>query len=283
TGDYFESHFYGVRPSDHRIDMDQVARLARELRPKLIWCGASAYPRIIDFAAFAEIAREIGAILASDIAHISGLVAAGVHPTPVGHADVITSTTHKTLRGPRGGIIMCSSAHAAAIDRAVFPGLQGGPHNATIAAIAVAAHEAMQPSFRAYAEQIVRNAQALGEALKSRGIELVTGGTDNHIVLCDLSSKGLSGKHIAKILEKAGIVCNANAVPFDRRKPWDPSGIRLGTPAITTRGMREREMEQIARWIGDIISNPEDRALIERTREEVREMCSAFPAPGIPV
>lgn len=282
TGDFFEAHQYGVRESDHRIDMDQVAALAKEHRPKLIWCGTTAYPRIIDFATFAEIARDVGAILAADIAHISGLVAGGAHPSPVGFADVITSTTHKTLRGPRGGMILCRAEHAQAIDRAVFPGLQGGPHNSAIAGLAVAAHEALQPSFRTYAHQVVANARALAEALLSRGVKLVTGGTDNHLVLCDLSSKNVSGKKAAVALEAAGIVCNYNAVPFDKRKPFDPSGIRIGTPATTSRGMKEDEMRRIGTWIADVIEAHEDARVIERVRGQVRELCRSFPAPGIP-
>ncbi len=281
TGDFFEAHQYGVRESDHRIDLDQVAALAKEFRPKLIWCGTTAYPRTIDFAAFAQIARDVGAVLAADIAHISGLVAGGAHPSPVGYADVITSTTHKTLRGPRGGMILTTAKHAAAIDKAVFPGLQGGPHNSSIAALAVAALEASQPSFKAYAAQIVANARALAEALLSRGVTLVTGGTDNHLILCDLTSKNVSGKKAAIALEAAGIVCNYNSVPFDKRKPFDPSGVRLGTPATTSRGMKEAEMRAIGGWIADVIEAPEDARVIERVRGEILAMTSQFPAPGI--
>jgi len=281
TGSYFEAHQYGVRQSDHRIDMDQVAALCREHKPKLIWCGTTAYPRTIDFAAFAQIARDVGAVLAADIAHISGLVAGGAHPSPVGHADIITSTTHKTLRGPRGGMILTTAQHAAAIDKAVFPGLQGGPHNSAIAGLAVAAHEALQPGFAVYAKQIVENARTLAEALMSRGVSLVTGGTDNHLILADLTSKNVSGKKAAVALEAAGLVCNYNSVPFDTRKPFDPSGIRLGTPAITSRGMKADEMRAIGRWMADVIEAPEDAKVIERVRGEVRALCAQFPAPGI--
>jgi len=281
TGSYFEAHQYGVRESDHRIDMDQVAALCREHKPKLIWCGTTAYPRTVDFAAFAQIARDVGAVLAADIAHISGLVAGGAHPSPVGHADVITSTTHKTLRGPRGGMILSTAKHAAAIDKAVFPGLQGGPHNSAIAGLAVAAHEALQPGFAIYAKQIVDNARVLAEALMSRDISLVTGGTDNHLILADLTSKNVSGKKAAVALEAAGLVCNYNSVPFDKRKPFDPSGIRLGTPAVTSRGMGADEMRAIGRWMADVIDAPEDAQVTERVRGEVRALCSQFPAPGI--
>lgn len=281
TGDFFSAHQYGVRESDHRIDLDQVAALAREFKPKLIWCGTTAYPRTIDWAAFAQIARDVGAVLAADIAHISGLVAGGAHPSPVGFADVITSTTHKTLRGPRGGMILTTAKHAAAIDKAVFPGLQGGPHNSAIAGLAVAAHEALQPAFKAYAKQIVDNARALADALLSRDVSLVTGGTDNHLVLCDLTSKNVSGKKAAVALEAAGIVCNYNSVPFDKRKPFDPSGIRIGTPATTSRGMKEAEMQRIGGWMADVIEAPEDTKVIERVRGEVLALCAQFPAPGI--
>ncbi len=281
TGDFFSAQQYGVRESDHRIDMDQVAALAREHKPKLIWCGTTAYPRTIDFAAFAEIAREVGAVLAADIAHISGLVAGGAHPSPVGFADIITSTTHKTLRGPRGGMILTTAKHAAAIDKAVFPGLQGGPHNSAIAGLAVAAHEALQPSFKVYAKQIVDNAKALAEALLSRDVTLVTGGTDNHLILADLTSKNVSGKKAAIALEAAGIVCNYNSVPFDKRKPFDPSGIRIGTPSITSRGMKEADMKTIGHWMADVIEAPEDTKVHERVKNELLALTAQYPAPGI--
>ncbi len=282
TGKYFNSVGYGVRRDDHRIDFDEVARLAREHKPKILWCGTTAYPRIVEFDKFREIADEVGAILCADIAHISGLVAGGVHPSPVGIADVVTSTTHKTLRGPRGGVIMCKAEHAKAIDRAVFPGLQGGPHNHTTAGIAVAAKEASTPEFKQYAQNVVDNARVLAEGLLSRGFNLVTGGTDNHLVLVDLTPKNTPGKVAAQALDRAGIVCNYNSIPFDPRKPFDPSGIRIGTPSITSRGMGAEEMKRLAAWMDQIVSAPDDDALIDRVAGEVREVCAAFPPPGIP-
>ncbi|WP_437606682.1 serine hydroxymethyltransferase [Sorangium sp. So ce834] len=283
TGKYFKSVPYGVRESDHRIDLDQVRDLARAHRPKLIWCGTTAYPRTLDFAAFRSIADEVGAILAADIAHIAGLVAGGVHPSPVGIADVVTSTTHKTFRGPRGAMILCKKEHASAIDKAVFPGLQGGPHNHTTAAIAVAAKEASEDGFRAYAKQIVENAQALGRALESRGFRLITGGTDNHLLLIDMTPKGIGGKPYAQALDRAGIVANYNSIPFDPRKPFDPSGLRIGTPAVTSRGMGVAEMERLAAWMDDVAQNINDEARIARIAAEVAELCRGFPAPGIRV
>ena len=281
TGSYFKSLQYGVRKSDQRIDFDEVARLAREHKPKLLWCGATAYPRIIDYPKFAEIAREVGAILVADIAHISGLIAGGAHPSPVGHAELITSTTHKTLRGPRGGMILCTEKHRAAIDKAVFPGLQGGPHNGTTAAIAVAAKEASTPAFKEYAHAVVTNAKHMADALLSRGISLVTGGTDNHLLLLDLTPQGVPGKVAAKALDRAGIVTNYNSIPFDTRKPFDPSGVRIGTPAITSRGMGPNEMKIIANYMADVIEHPTDEALITRIAGAVRELCDKYPAPGI--
>jgi glycine hydroxymethyltransferase len=281
TGTYFQAHQYGVRKSDQRIDFDEVARLAREHKPKLLWCGGTAYPRIIDYAKFAEIAREVGAVLVADIAHISGLIAGGAHPSPVGKAEIITSTTHKTLRGPRGGMILCDQKHRAAIDKAVFPGLQGGPHNGTTAAIAVAAHEANTDVFTKYAHAVVDNAKAMAETLLSRGISLVTGGTENHLLLADLTPKQVSGKIAAKALDRAGIVCNYNSIPFDPRKPFDPSGIRLGTPAITSRGMGAPEMKVIANFLADVVEHPADDKLIDRVAAQVRELCGKFPAPGL--
>ena len=281
TGKYFKSVPYGVRKSDCRIDMDEVRTLAKEHRPKLLWCGTTAYPRTLDFKAFREIADEVGAILAADIAHIAGLVAAGVHPSPVGIADVITSTTHKTFRGPRGGMIMCKREHAAAIDKAVFPGLQGGPHNHTTAAIAVAAHEAAQPAFKVYAKNIVENAVALGEALMTRGFGVTTGGTDNHLLLVDVTSKNVTGKIAAKALDKAGIVLNYNSIPFDPRKPFDPSGIRLGTPSVTSRGMGKDVMLKLAEWIDRVVASPADDALLAKVAAEVKALCASYPAPGL--
>ncbi len=281
TGKYFKSIPYGVRKDDHRIDLDEVRRLAKEHRPKLIWCGTTAYPRILDFPAFRAIADEVGAVLAADIAHISGLVATGVHPSPIGIADVVTSTTHKTFRGPRGGMILCKKQHASVIDRAVFPGLQGGPHNHTTAAIAVAALEASQPEFTTYAQDVVANAKALAHELTERGFELVTGGTDNHLLLIDLTNKGVPGKVASKALDRAGLVLNCNSIPFDPRKPFDPSGLRLGTPGVTTRGMKKDIMVRIADWMDAVVRAPADEAVIARVAHEVAEVCNHYPAPGL--
>ena len=283
TGAYFKSVQYGVRRDTHRVDMDEVRELARKEKPKLMYCGGTAIPRTIDFPAFGEIAKEVGAILCADIAHIAGLVAAGAHPSPVAVADVVSTTTHKTLRGPRGGMLMCKAEHAKAIDRAVFPGLQGGPHNHTTAGIAVALKEAQAASFKTYAHQIVTNARALAAALVERGFSLVTGGTDNHLILADLTSKNVSGKIAAKALDAAGIVLNYNAVPFDPRKPFDPSGVRIGTPSVTSRGMGTAEMLRIAEWLdrGVQAAKTEDGAALEKIFAEVKELTGKFPAPGL--
>lgn len=281
SGKWMKAVQYEVDRETGRIDYDQVRDLAKKERPKLIWAGGTAIPRTIDFETFAEIARDVEAVFAADIAHIAGLIAGGVHPSPVGLADVITTTTHKTLRGPRGAMVMAKPEHATAIDKAVFPGVQGGPHNHTTAAIAVALREAAQPEFKQYARQVVANAKALAEVLTDAGFDLVSGGTDNHLILIDLTNKGVPGKTAAKALDRAGIELNFNAVPFDPRKPFNPSGIRLGTPAITSRGMKESEMSKIARWIDGIVSSVEDDALIEKTASEIRDFCQAFPAPGI--
>lgn len=283
TGKYFASKGYGVRREDQRIDFDEVRSLAREIKPKILWCGTTAYPRVLEFERFREIADEVGAVLCADIAHISGLVAGGVHPSPVGIADVVTTTTHKTLRGPRGGMILCKAEHARALDRAVFPGLQGGPHNHTTAGIAVAAGEALKPEFKQYAQAVVDNAKVLAEALLSRGFDLVTGGTDNHLILVDLTSKNVSGKIAAQALDRAGIVSNYNSVPFDPRKPFDPSGLRIGTPSITTRGMGKDEMVQLANWMDQVVAAPDDDAGIARIAGEVKALCADFPPPGIRV
>ena len=240
-------------------------------------------PRTIEFAAYAEIAKEVGAIFVADIAHIAGLVAAGVHPSPVPVADVVSSTTHKTLRGPRGGLLMCKADHAKAIDRAVFPGLQGGPHNHTTAALAVALKEAATAEFKTYATQIIANAKTLAAAMMARGFGVITGGTDNHLILADLTNKNIAGKPAARALDEAGIVLNYNSIPFDPRKPFDPSGVRIGTAAVTSRGMREPEMERIAAWMDEVVSHPEDAGIKARIAGEVKEMCSKFPAPGIVV
>ncbi|MCS6977995.1 MAG: serine hydroxymethyltransferase [Gemmatales bacterium] len=279
SGKYFRVVGYTVHPETERIDFDQVARLAREHRPKLILAGASAYPRQIDFARFAEIAREVEALFLVDMAHIAGLVAAGLHPDPVPVADFVTSTTHKTLRGPRGGLILCKESWAKKIDSAVFPGVQGGPLMHVIAAKAVAFGEALQATFRDYARQIIANAQALADELLRRGFRLVTGGTDNHLLLADVTVRGLTGKVAEKALDRAGITVNKNLIPFDRRPPLDPSGLRIGTPALTTRGMKETEMRQIAVWMDQVLSAPDDDRLLERIRNEVRDLCRQFPAP----
>lgn len=288
TGIYYNAVQYGVRKSDHRIDMDQLRDLAREHKPKLIWCGHSAYPRLLDFAAFAEIAAEVGAYLAADIAHIAGLVAGGVHPSPVPHADAVTTTTHKTLRGPRGGLILCKEAHAAAIDKAVFPGLQGGPHNHSTAAKAVAFREALQPSFKVYAAQIVANARALGEALMGRGYSLVTGGTDNHLLLVDLTPQGVGARKVARDLNRCGIELNANSVPFDTRSPFDPSGLRVGLASLTSRGLLEKDMPGVAEFMDSAIQGSIKAgkkripsALAEALGAKIREFLGDFPAPGL--
>ena len=283
TGKYFRPVQYTVDRATGRIDYDADRDLARKEKPKLLWAGGTAIPRTIDFALFGEIAREVGAVFVADIAHIAGLVAAGAHPSPVPHADVVTTTTHKTLRGPRGGMILCKAEHAKAIDRAVFPGLQGGPHDHTTAAIAVALKEAATAEFRCYGAQIVVNARALAAAMTEHGFDLVSGGTDNHLLLCDLTNKGVPGKVAARALDRAGIVCNYNAVPFDPRKPFDPSGIRLGTPALTSRGMDASDMKRVAGWIAEIVARPDDEALAGQVRGKVHELCRANPAPGIVV
>jgi glycine hydroxymethyltransferase len=282
TGKWFRPVQYGVRPETGRVDLDQARDLALAERPKVIFCGGTAIPRIIDFPAFAEIAAEAGAILVADIAHIAGLIAGGAHPSPVGYAPVITTTTHKTLRGPRGAMIMSTAEYASALDKAVFPGLQGGPHNHTTAAIAVALHEAAQPDFTRYVHQVVANAQALAAALLERGYDLVSGGTDNHLILMDLTRQGIGGKPAAKALDRAGIELNYNTVPFDPRKPFDPSGMRLGTPAITTRGLTEQHMPQIATWMDEAImaAIKEDEPTIGRIAGEVRDLLAGFPMPG---
>ncbi|MBL8633017.1 MAG: serine hydroxymethyltransferase [Myxococcales bacterium] len=283
SGKYFTSVPYGVRKDTGRVDLNEVAELARKHKPRLLFCGGTAVSRTIDFPGFAQIAKEVGAILIADIAHISGLVAGGAHPSPVGHAEVVTSTTHKTLRGPRGGMILCNANHAQAIDKAVFPGLQGGPHNATVAALAVAFKEAASEDFKRYAHQIVKNAKALADALLARGYDLVSGGTDNHLILIDLTNKGLPGKRVAQALDKAGLETNYNSVPFDPRKPFDPSGLRIGTPAVTSRGMIESDMAQIAAWMDRAIEAElrSDAQTLTQIAGEVRELLIRFPAPGL--
>ncbi len=281
TGRFWNAVQYGVCRDTGLIDYDEVARLAREHRPRIIVCGATAYPRIIDFARFRAIADEVGAYLLADMAHIAGLVAGGAHPSPVPLADVVSTTTHKTLRGPRGGMLLCKDAHKKAIDRAIFPGLQGGPHNHTTAAIAVALTEAARPSFRDYSAQIVNNSRAFSAALEAEGFGVITGGSDNHLVLIDVTPRGTTGKPLVQAMARAGLVANYNNIPFDPRPPMDPSGIRLGTAAVTSRGFREGEMARIARYIGTVASAPDDTAALERIAGEVRELCSGFPAPGL--
>jgi glycine hydroxymethyltransferase len=282
TGRWFRPVRYGVRRDTGVVDLDEVRDIALREHPKLIWCGGTAVPRTIDFAGFAAIAREVGAVLATDVAHIAGLIVGGAHPSPAGHVDVIATTTHKTLRGPRGAMLLTGADRARAIDRAVFPGLQGGPHDHTTAAIAVALHEAAQPAFAGYARDVVANAAALADALLERGFDLVSGGTDNHLLLVDLTGKGVGGRPAAEALERAGIVCNYNAIPFDTRKPMDPSGIRLGTPAVTTRGLDAGHMRDLARWIDEAVeaTRRDDEAALEGIRGEVLELARAFPPPA---
>ena len=277
SGKLYNVVFYGVRKDDETIDFDQVAKLAREHRPKIIVTGYSAYPRVIDFAKFREIADEVGAYLMADIAHIAGLVAAGVHPSPVPHAHFVTSTTHKTLRGPRGGFILTTSDLAKIVDKAVFPGIQGGPLMHVIAAKAVAFKLAMSEDFREYSRQIVKNARALGEALKERGLRLVTDGTDNHLLLVDLRNLGITGKVAENALGEAGITVNKNTIPFDPQKPWITSGIRIGVPALTTRGMKEEEMKYIGGLISDVLKDPDNEELKRKVKSEVEELCESFP------
>lgn len=281
SGQLYQPIPYGVRESDHRIDFDEVARLAREHRPKLIVAGASAYPREIDHAKFAEIAREVGAKLMVDMAHYSGLVAAGIHNSPVPVADFVTSTSHKTLRGPRSGFVLCREEFGKDLDRSVFPGMQGGPLVHIIAAKAVCFLEAMQPAYKEYAQQVVTNAKTLAETLMSGGIKLASGGTDNHLTLCDVTAIELTGKIAEKALDHAGITVNKNMIPFDQRKAMDPSGIRVGTAALTTRGMKQDEMKKVGQWILEVLRAPESEEVAVRVRGEVRDFCKAFPVPGI--
>jgi glycine hydroxymethyltransferase len=279
SGRYFEVSGYGVDSDSGRIDYDLLRKRARDVRPKMIIAGASAYPRIIDFEVFGEIAREVDAVLLVDMAHIAGLVAAGIHPSPVPHADVVTSTTHKTLRGPRGGLILARAEHAQVVDKAVFPGLQGGPLMHVIAAKAVAFREALAPSFTDYARQVVANAKALGDALLARDFHLVSGGTDNHLLLVDLrpSHPELTGKDAEHALEAAGMTMNKNTVPGETRSPFVTSGLRIGTPALTSRGMGEAEMHRIGEWVARVLSAPHDERLIARTRAEVTELAGSYP------
>ncbi len=283
VGNYFQVAYYGVKRETGRIDFDQVAALAREHRPKLIIAGYSAYPRIIEWERFREIADEVGAYFMADIAHIAGLIVGGVHPSPVPYAHVVTSTTHKTLRGPRSAFILCKAELAPLIDKAVFPGTQGGPMMHTIAAKAVCFLEASTPEFKEYARRIVENAQALAEELMRRGYQLVSGGTDNHLMLVDLRNKGLTGKQAEAALGSVGIIVNKNMVPFDDQKPMITSGIRIGTPAVTTRGMGVEEMRHIARMIDEVLTHLDDEGVRERVRQEVRELTAHYPIYAEPV
>ena len=277
SGQLYKIVPYGVRQDDERIDYENIEQLAREHQPQLIMVGASAYPRIIDFSRIADIALEVGAAIVTDMAHIAGLVAANVHPSPVPHSDIVTTTTHKTLRGPRGGLILCREEHRKAINRSLFPGVQGGPLMHVIAAKAVCFEEATEPSFVQYQQQVVRNASRLSVAISDRGFRVVSGGTDNHIVLVDVFSRGLTGKVSEEALGKAEITVNKNTIPFDEQPPMVASGIRLGTPALTTRGMTEAEMDTIADLIVRVLSAPEDDNVIRMVRDEVKELCRKFP------
>lgn len=281
SGKLYNAIHYGVRESDHRIDFDQVASLAKEHKPKMIVAGASAYPREIDHAKFAEIAKTVGALLMVDMAHYAGLVAGGIHNSPVPHADFVTSTSHKTLRGPRSGFVLCRKEHAANVDRSVFPGIQGGPLMHIVAAKAVCFGEALKPDFKAYAQQIVDNAKTLAETLMSGGLRLVSGGTDNHLMMCDVTTIGLSGKVAEHALDAAGITVNKNMIPYDQRKPMDPSGIRIGTAALTTRGMKTDEMKRVGAWILAALKSHDDASALERIRREIAEFAKAYPVPGI--
>ena len=277
SGTYFNFVAYGVDPETELIDFEQVRALAKEHKPKMIVAGGSAYPRAIDFKRFREIADEVGALLMVDMAHFAGLVAAGLHPSPIPYADFVTTTTHKTLRGPRGGMILCTQEWAQAIDKAVFPGIQGGPLMHIIAAKAVAFKEALEPSFKEYQEQVVRNAKALAEGLLSRGYRLVSGGTDTHLILVDLTPKKMTGRKAERLLDYVGITVNKNTIPFDKRKPTVTSGIRIGTPAVTTRGMKEEDMETIASLIDAALSSEGDEAKLQAVAAQVKQLTDKYP------
>lgn len=281
TGKFFKSVQYELDPTTGRLDYDRIEQLAREHRPKILISGSSAYPRQIDFSQFDRIAKAVGAYHICDMAHIAGLVAGGAHMSPIPYADVVTTTTHKTLRGPRGGMILFKQQHAAAVNKSVFPGLQGGPHMHTISALAVALKEAAEPSFKTYARQIVKNAQRLAQRLLEYGFDLVSGGTDNHLILIDLRNKNLSGKPLAKALDRAHIECNYNSVPGDTAPPFNPSGLRLGTPAVTTRGMKEEQMDQIALYIRTVAENIDSESVIEKVGRQVQDLCRQFPVPEL--
>lgn len=277
SGKYYKVIAYGVDKDTEKIDFAQLEELAREHKPKMIVVGASAYPRTIDFARFRKIADEVGAVIMSDIAHIAGLVAVGLHPSPVPMCEYVTSTTHKTLRGPRGGLIMCKEPQAKILNSRVFPGSQGGPLMHIIAAKAVAFREALSPEFKEYQQQILKNAQAMADELKNQGFRLVSGGTDNHLMLVDLTPKGVTGKEAQEALDRAAITVNKNGIPFDTQGPMITSGIRIGTPAVTTRGMKENEMRLIASYIADVVANINDESKIQAVAQEVKKLCDRFP------
>jgi len=283
SGQIFEAHFYGVSKDNETIDYDVVRDVARRVQPKMIVCGASAYSRTIDFSRFREIADEVGAFVMADIAHIAGIVAAGKHPTPIGSAHLTTTTTHKTLRGPRGGMIMADEERAAAVNKTLFPGLQGGPLMHVIAGKAVAFGEALQPAFSDYIDLVLENARVLSETVQEHGLRVVSGGTDNHLLLVDLTTAGISGRKAERALEAAGITVNKNAIPNDSRPPMQTSGIRLGTPAVSTRGFSPDDMRRIGSWIADIVHAPDDEALIGRIGAEVHELAAGYPLPGVGV
>ncbi len=278
SGKNYKFVHYGVSSKSGKLDYMEILKMADKVNPKLILSGFTAYPREIDFRKFREICDKVRAIAMADISHIGGLVAAGVHPSPIPFFDVVTTTTHKTLRGPRGGLIMCKDKYATAIDKSVFPGMQGGPHENAIASMAVAMKEVKTAAFRKYAEQVIKNSKALARSLMDFGFKLVSGGSDNHLMIIDLTNKNMPGKQGQDLLESAGIITNRSMIPFDPRKPWDPSGIRIGTPAVTSRGMKEKEMTKIAAWIAAVITDP---SLAAKVREEVKRFTKKFPAPGL--
>lgn len=277
SGRLYNVAAYGVNRETELVEKEELMKAAKEARPKIIIAGWSAYPRVLDFAAFREVADEVGALLMTDMAHFAGMVAAGLHPSPVPHSDFVTTTTHKTLRGPRGGLVLCREAHAKSLNTALFPGIQGGPLMHVIAAKAVALKLAMGESFREYQSQTLKNAKALAETIKDAGLRLVSGGTDVHLLLVDLTSKGITGKAAEKALDKAGITVNKNTIPFDTKKPMVTSGIRVGTPALTTRGMKEEDMRTIGGWMAEVLDDPENERKISEVRKKVEELCSRFP------
>jgi len=277
SGKFYKVISYGVDKKTEQIDFDNLGRLAKEHKPKMIVVGASAYPRILDFKAFRKIADSTGAMIMADIAHIAGLVAAGIHPNPVPEAEFVTSTTHKTLRGPRGGMILCQEKYAKAVDKMIFPGIQGGPLMHIIAAKAVAFKEALSPEFKEYQRQIIKNARVLAEKMKKNGFRIVSGGTDNHLFLIDLTPQDITGKNAEAALDRAGIIVNKNTIPFETRSPFITSGLRVGTPALTTRGMKEKEMEKIGGWIAEVLKDIDNESKISRIKEEVKKLCLRFP------